>query len=152
MAREAGLTTGAIYSNFRDKAELFMAAFDHAQRTLPGRLGEEEEADAEGLIRGYARSAALLESSTELQILNFEMALLGIRDVTVREIVRGATAEQIESAARALSGSAEERRELATLMLALANGLSLLRMFAPEAVPAEMTERGLGRLLRGGRA
>jgi AcrR family transcriptional regulator len=40
IARAAGLTRGALYHQFADKAELFEAAYEAIEQDLAGRLGE----------------------------------------------------------------------------------------------------------------
>ena len=144
VAREAGLTTGAIYSNFRDKQELFLAAFDQVQG-----IGSElahPGGGIEDLVSGFRSGAARFEASRQLQVLNMELALLGARDARTRRYLRQGVEESIESVAEGLPGSPEEARELAALLIALANGIALMRMIAPDAVGIEAAERGLRRL------
>ena len=135
VAREAGLTTGAIYSNFRDKQELFLAAFDRVQH-LAQNLGAEQR-DLAAVLE--SAPAAILEfaHSSELQILNLELALLGTRDPQVREYLAGGARATIQELAKRLPPELDDRVQRATLILALLNGLALQRMIADEDVSVE---------------
>lgn len=135
VAREAGLTTGAIYSNFRDKQELFLAAFDRVQQ-LAQNLGT-EQLDLAAVLE--SAPAAILEfaHSSERQILNLELALLGTRDPQVREYLRGGTRLTIQELAKRLPPELDDRMQRATLILALLNGLALQRMIAGEDISVE---------------
>ena len=134
VAREAGLTTGAIYSNFRDKQELFLAAFDRVQQ-----LSEDlaVEGSLEELIESVPAGIKRFSESSKLQILNMEVALLAARDEKLRRHLRGTESQNIDSLAARLREDLPDRRERATLMLALVNGLALLRMFGAEDVSLE---------------
>jgi AcrR family transcriptional regulator len=150
VARDAGLTTGAIYSNFRDKEELFLAAFERVQGLSNG-LFDEVPGDLDGMLSAYRQAAERFENSTELQVLNFELALLGARTPRVKEfLVQGlrdtvaAVAERLPAAA---GRSDADRTTAAALMVALGNGLGLIRMFAPDLVPDDLVEASLRRLV-----
>lgn len=145
VAREAGLTTGAIYSNFRDKEDLFVAAFDQVQQ-LGAELAEAGPG-VDGLIESFRFAAARFENSRQLQVLNLELALLGARNARVRHYLRAGLGESVETVAKELPGEDDaERRELAALLIALSNGIALVRMLAPDQVSIEAAERALRRL------
>src|SRR5437588_11205613 len=59
VAREAGLTTGAVYSNFRDKEELFLAAFEHVQDLGVDVAGA--GGGLEGILTGFRRGLRQFE-------------------------------------------------------------------------------------------
>lgn len=160
VAREAGLTTGAVYSNFRDKEELFLATVERVQGlnetsidTMP--VGFDE------IVADYRQAAARFEASSELQVLTFELALLAIRNARVRAHVEGGMRESVAAMARALAGDdptpepghAEhippDRMATAALVVAFGNGLALLRMFAPELASPELVEKAVRRLVTG---
>jgi len=67
VAQEAGMTRGALYHQFADKAELFAAVLDQVEaeiaRRIAGSLGEFDPADTLGLL--LAGAAAWLDASTE---------------------------------------------------------------------------------------
>lgn len=149
VAREAGLTTGAIYSNFRDKEELFLAAFDRVQG-LGSELFPNLPHDLEGVLDTYRESAVRLEGSADLQVLTFELALLAMRNPRVRAHLEQGLRESVAEVAARLPGSDGETQTAAALMLALGNGVALIRMFAPDLLPLDLVEASLRRLGSGG--
>jgi AcrR family transcriptional regulator len=146
IAREAGLTTGAIYSNFRDKEELFLAAFGRLQARSIGMF-EEIPSDIEGLISAYRQAAEGFEGSSDLQVLTFELALLGARNPSVRRHLEEGFRDTVAAYAARLPAAAGEREvdrtNRAALVVALGNGLELIRMFAPDLVPLDLLESAL---------
>lgn len=146
VAREAGLTTGAVYSNFRDKEELFLAAFDRVQgqrQTLAGP----EAFDPAVMIAGLAENLARFGEDRDLQVLNLELALLGVRNPRILKLLKQSEVAQIEHVAKLLPQEDEaERRRRAALLIAVSNGLALMRMLAGEAIPLEGLEAALRRL------
>ena len=146
VARDAGLTTGAVYSNFRDKEELFLAAFDRIQG-LNETMFEESPPDIDALVETYRRAALRFEGSNDLQVLNFELALLGARDPRIHDHLERGMRESIAAVADCLpvtpGRTAADRTAAAALMVGLGNGLALVRMLAPDLVPLELVENGL---------
>ncbi|MHB8507960.1 MAG: TetR/AcrR family transcriptional regulator [Candidatus Dormibacteria bacterium] len=152
VAREAGLTTGAVYSNFRNKEELFIAAFDRVQAArqrvlLPG----DESRTFAGTMAALVQMLNGLIRSHDLRVLTFELGLLATRDERVAGELKLGFAETLEEVVRVLPSEAElraagvllGREELATVILALFNGLSLVAMFDPARVTDEMAERSI---------
>ena len=145
VARDAGLTTGAIYSNFRDKEELFLAAFDQLQG-VDSAL-RPDGSGVEGIVESFREANLRFQNSRQLQVLNLELALLGARDGRVRRLLRDGTRENLESVAEDLPGGDQrERRLRAAQLIALANGYAIMRMLSPEDFPAGAAETGLRRL------
>ena len=153
VARDAGLTTGAVYSNFRDKEELFLAAFDRVQG-LSETMFEESPPDIDALVAAYRRAARRFEGSNDLQVLNFELALLGARDPRFHDHLERGMRESIAAVAECLPAtpgrSQADRIATAALMVGLGNGLALVRMLAPDLVPLELVEKGLRRIAEEG--
>src|SRR5918992_2626407 len=58
VAREAGYTTGAIYSNFSGKDELFLAAFEHQIARDVREVTEAQAAASEDTPGARARASA----------------------------------------------------------------------------------------------
>jgi AcrR family transcriptional regulator len=74
VAAEAGYTSGAVYSNFRSKEELFVAAFeDHVARQIRGVI---EARDHAGEDTPRARTAAIAQRWMQFLDKNPEMFLL----------------------------------------------------------------------------
>ena len=135
VAREAGLTTGAIYSNFRDKQELFLAAFDRVQQ-LSQNLAI-DETDLETVLASAPAGIRHFAESSQLQILNLELALLGTRDPKLREYLREGERETLDRVAARLPEHVGDRRERAALILGLVNGLALMRMIGGDDIPVD---------------
>ncbi|HEX6489011.1 MAG TPA: helix-turn-helix domain-containing protein [Candidatus Dormibacteraeota bacterium] len=147
VAREAGLTTGAVYSNFRDKEDLFLAAFDRvqAQRAVQN-VNPTSADDLPGMISQIADGIRQFEADSELQVLNLELALLGTRNRRVHNLLSKSERDTIDNLAKLLPGAEDAVRSRAALMLALSNGLALMRMLAGDAVPLDGLEAALRRL------
>jgi AcrR family transcriptional regulator len=158
VAREAGLTTGAIYSNFRNKEDLFLAAFSRMQEMTQGMLVPLEGARTmDGMVRAFGAILDQFRASPELRILNFELGLLGSRDPRIAAELKRGLAETTDAVADTIPSDRElsakgipfQRRELATVLLALNNGLALMEMFDPDVPGPDLAERTIRRLVAG---
>src|SRR2546425_848747 len=150
IAREAGATTGAIYSNFEGKEDLFLALFEeHAASQL--RKYRELFARGAGLAErsgGGARDwMAYLREEPDAFPLQIEFWSYAVRDPELRPrfaarlaAFRETFAQLIEEGARDLGldlppGFAER---MGTVVNALGNGLALEKLADPDAVPDEL--------------
>jgi AcrR family transcriptional regulator len=113
VARRAGLTNGAIYRNFRDKAHLLAAAmemrlhrvFDTVER------GRQVQASPLEVIDGIARSMALDTPDADRRLL-IEAWSAAWRDPEIGALVRERL-DRIEAAVIALAEQARAEGELA---------------------------------------
>ncbi len=147
IAREAGATTGALYSNFASKEELFLALFeervatdvrDYSRIVAEGATGAEQ-------ARGTADHwMEILRERPGYFPLFIEFWAYAIREPRLRDRLAGQFAALRSSSARLfLEGAAREgvapsseAGELMGLLInALANGLALEKLADPEAVP-----------------
>jgi AcrR family transcriptional regulator len=155
VAREAGLTTGAVYSNFHDKEDLFFTALANLQHSLWRTRGQHQGMDVVGaLVADLVSDAEHLESS-DLVPLQLELMLLACREERVRrqvaEDLHGSVSwflERLGSRAAPIAarhGLSEQ--EVATVVLAMANGLILQRSIDPQAVPLDLLDRAVRLLL-----
>ena len=158
VAREAGLTTGAVYSNFRNKEELFIAAFDRVQEARQRvMLPTGETRTFAATTRALVEMLDSFIGAEELQVLNFELGLLASRDRRVRTGLKRGISETVGEIARALpsdrelkaAGVALSRDEMATMMLALFNGLGVVAMFDPGRITPGLAKRMVRELSRG---
>lgn len=157
IASEAGLTTGAVYSNFDGKADLFLAVLEEnldprlaviydAARAAPrhklgARVGEE--------------FAAYVSQKRRWLILLIEFWAHAARDPKLRPKfgerhgkLRAAVAEVLtERAARLGVPLSLPADQLATLLIALTNGFAVERLADPDAVPEDLYGRALDLLL-----
>jgi len=153
IAAEAGMTTGAVYSNFDGKADLFLVVleekidpriavmYDAARRAPPGGLGE-------GVGREFA---AYVKQQRRWLILLIEFWAQAARDPKLRPKfgerhgrLRAQIAEVLgERAARLEAQLALPADQLATLLIALTNGMAVEQLADPEAVPEDLYGRAL---------
>jgi AcrR family transcriptional regulator len=147
IAREAGATTGALYSNFAGKENLFLALFeeriatdvhDYSQIVAEGSTVEEQ-------ARGAAdRWMAILRERPDYFPLLIEFWAHAIREPALRERLAGRFAALRSASARLVLEGAEqqgyppnaEAGELVGMLItALGNGLALEKLADPDAVP-----------------
>lgn len=89
IARRAGLTTGAIYSNFRGKRELLMAAISQPAEALRSQVGDARKAGASALDLIRAGSHRLVSHRGRRQRSILVNALvLASRDAIVGQKLR----------------------------------------------------------------
>jgi AcrR family transcriptional regulator len=157
IAAEAGMTTGAIYSSFEGKADLFLAVLEEK---LDPRIEEMYEA-ARRAPRGEAgawigeRFSAYLKERRRWLILLIDFWAQAARDRRTRRAferrhggLRAAVSETLgERAARLGIRLALPADELATVLIALTNGFAVERLADPEAVPADLYGRAVDLLL-----
>jgi AcrR family transcriptional regulator len=139
ISEDAGLSTGAIYSNFAGKEELFLALYEERieRRRRELRSAVEEAGGREaGLAAAAANVGAAVGSEREWFLLYFEFALHAarhpvfarrfrqVRQGGLRELARG-VGEGLEHAGLEPSLPAED---LAQGLSALSYGLALDRL------------------------
>jgi AcrR family transcriptional regulator len=147
IAREAGATTGALYSNFAGKEDLFLALFEER---IAADVGDYSQIVAEGeTVAEQARGAAdrwmeILRERPAYFPLLIEFWAYAIRQPALRERLAGRFAALRSASARlALEGAerqgyspSPEAGELVGMLInALGNGLALERLADPDAVP-----------------
>jgi AcrR family transcriptional regulator len=148
IAREAGASTGALYSNFAGKEDLFLALFeeriaadvgDYSQIVAGGATVEEQ-------ARGAAdRWMAILRERPDYFPLLIEFWAYAIREPALRERFAGRFAALRSASTRLVLEGAEqqgyyppnaEAGELVGMLInALGNGLALEKLADPDAVP-----------------
>jgi AcrR family transcriptional regulator len=160
VAAEAGFSTGALYSNFEGKEDLFLAL-------LQREIGRQ----AEGVARAVGQRRTLderarggaeywiefLDREPQLVLLFMEFWAYAVRNPDVRERfaaryaeVRASLARIIEAGARELGVElARPPEHLATAIDALADGFALQKLADPDSVPDELFADALAMLLEG---
>jgi AcrR family transcriptional regulator len=147
IAREAGATTGALYSNFASKEDLFLALFEER---IAADVGDYSQIVTEGTtIEEQARGAAdrwmaILRERPAYFPLLIEFWAYAIREPVLRERLAGRFAALRSASARLALEGAERQGyspsaatgELVGLLInALGNGLALEKLADPDAVP-----------------
>jgi AcrR family transcriptional regulator len=149
IAAEAGFSTGAVYSNFDGKEELFLALAD---RQVKERVAEIEavaeavESEADAGREAAAQVRAFLESDPDWPLLFYEFWSLSVRDAELqgelakrRDAIRDALADTLERVAKQLGFELRfPAPALATAISASLNGLAFERAADPEALPDEV--------------
>jgi len=158
IAAEAGYSTGALYSNFEGKGDLFMALME---REVSAHAREIEaivesldsaSARAEGAAREWMET---IEREPELVLLFMEFWAYGVRDPQIRPEVAARFAQVRGLLQRLIEGTAREfdlqlalpPRELAVVIDALADGIARQKLADPEAVPDDLLGRTIALLL-----
>jgi AcrR family transcriptional regulator len=148
IAAEAGFTTGAVYSNFAGKEELFLALADRqvARRSAAiealGAVGDAADPGAEAT----ARIRDLLKSDPDWPLLFYEFWSLSVRDAELCDQLAERRAAVRDTLARTLERIAAElgfelrfpAPVLATAIAASLNGLAFERAADPDSLPDEV--------------
>ena len=149
VAADAGFTKGAVYANFGSKDELFLemldAMFALRLEEMDRALSTDEppEAQARVAARDFIDHLAM---DPEWGRLFFEAGLQASRDEAFRVKLVSRYAAMRERMAEVLRRRAEAGGfdpgvpfdQLATMVFAMANGVSFERLVEPEAVPDDL--------------
>jgi AcrR family transcriptional regulator len=159
IAREAGYTTGAVYSNFSGKEDLFLAvaARQAASRTVDVATVQERldgEAKLEDALGAWF--SAFIETNPDWAMLLYEFWSTAIRDRKLRRRfrdIRGVAREPIAKAIREAEREGRLRRgftseRLAGLLLATISGIAFEHAADPEAVPVESAGFAVAAIVR----
>jgi AcrR family transcriptional regulator len=154
VAREAGYTTGAIYSNFAGKDELFQAAFEH-QIARDVREVSEAQAGATQATPGARTRAAsrrwmeLVRERPEMFLLLLEYWAYAMRNPGVRESFLERFGAFRDTTARWLEEEAElggwelplPARDIAIGLNALMYGMAIQYLPGDEDLPDDGLEQ-----------
>jgi AcrR family transcriptional regulator len=149
IAAEAGVTSGAIYSNFAGKEALFLAIADDQVAARVAEIetvGEAAEGNGDPGVEAADQFRAFLESDPQWPLLFYEFWSVSVRDPDLQEelakrrnAIRDALAETLE---RVATEHGFELRfpapALATAIAASLNGLAFERAADPKALPDEV--------------
>ena len=163
IAASAGFTRGAVYSNFADKAELFLAVLEAREQ----RRSEEVRTIYEASATPAAFFAALAaaeehrnEDAHEWQLLRLEFWLYAARHPEVRPAAVARNRRRIAALEPAVAGVLDAEGidpprailEIAQVIQGLDDGLAVMQMLDPDGVRAELFLDALGQLLESFRA
>jgi AcrR family transcriptional regulator len=149
IAKEAGFTIGAVYSNFSGKEELFLALADKEveQRVAEIRaVGDAAERGEQPGSQAADQFREFLERDPDWPLLFYEFWSFGVRNPKTRgefakrrQAVRDALADTLERVATQLGFRLRfPAPALATAISATLNGLAFERAADPDAIPDEV--------------
>jgi AcrR family transcriptional regulator len=149
IATEAGFSTGAVYSNFAGKEELFLALADRQveQRVAEIRaVGDSVEAGGEAAAEAGRQFQELLKRDRDWPLLFYEFWSFGVRSARIqeefakrRQAVQDALAETLDRLAAQLGFELRfPAPMLATAIGATLNGLAFECAADPGAISDEV--------------
>ncbi len=149
IASRAGFSTGALYSNFDGKEDLFLVLMereiDEHAREIAEAVGDRQSV-SERASSGSRQWMTMIEREPELLLLFMEFWAYGVRDAGVRlkvaarfAQIRRLLTQLIEDGVRELDLElALPADQLAIVVDALADGIARQRLAEPSAVPDEL--------------
>ena len=157
VASEAGFSTGALYSNFDGKEDLFLELMEREIDAHARELTEavRERASMDERAKGGARQwMSMIERDSELLLLFMEFWAYGVRDPQVRPKVAARFAQMREVLTQLIADGVREfdlelalpAEQLAIAIDALADGIARQKLADPDAVPDELMGRVLSLL------
>jgi AcrR family transcriptional regulator len=157
VASEAGFSTGALYSNFDGKEDLFLALMereiDAHGREISAAVASRHSV-AERATGGARQWMTMIEREPELLVLVTEFWAYGVRDPRVRPKVAAQLAQMRELLTRLVADGMREfdlelalpAEHLALTIDALADGIARQKLTDPDAVPDDLMGRVLSLL------
>jgi AcrR family transcriptional regulator len=160
VSEEAGFSTGAIYSNFESKEELFLSLYEERIQRRRRELRQAVERSgggAAGLASAAASVGEVFRRERDWFLLYFEFSLHAARNPgfarrfeSVREEGLKELAEGLgEGLDRAGLETAIDPCDLARAVRALSHGLALERLVDEKSAPEALLERVLSLIFRG---
>ncbi|MCW3067689.1 MAG: TetR family transcriptional regulator [Solirubrobacterales bacterium] len=160
IASRAGFSTGALYSNFNGKEDLFLALMEREIDEHARELSEavrERASVAERATGGARQWMTMIDREPELLLLFMEFWAYGVRDAEIRPKVAAQFAHMREVLTTLIADAVREfdleldmpAEQLAVAIDALADGIARQRLADPDAVPDELLGRVLSLLFAG---
>ncbi|HEV7163618.1 MAG TPA: TetR/AcrR family transcriptional regulator [Solirubrobacteraceae bacterium] len=157
IASEAGFSTGALYSNFDSKEDLFLALMEREIEEHAREIAEAVGAQASMADRatgGARRWMTMIDREPELLLLFMEFWAYGVRDPEMRPKVAVRFAQMREVLTRLIADGVREfeleltipAEQLAVAIDALADGIARQKLADPSAVPDELMGKVLALL------
>ena len=156
IADEAGYTTGALYAHFASKEDLFLTLLEERYET---KLADVAALVADADVRDDAvaeRFANLRDIEGDWDLLATEFWFYAVRHPHVRHkladryrVLRDGVATMIETElARRGTQPTLPVDQLATIVIALGDGLGSLRRIDPDAAPAQLVPTATNAILK----
>jgi len=158
IASEAGFSTGALYSNFEGKEDLFLVLMEREIEAHAREIAQAVQARAsvaERATGGARQWMTMIDREPELLLLFMEFWAYGVRDPQVREKVAERFAQMHQVITQLIADGAREfdlelalpAEQLALAIDALADGIARQKLADPQAVPDELMGKVLALLL-----
>jgi AcrR family transcriptional regulator len=149
IASRAGFSTGALYSNFDGKEDLFLVLMEREIDEHAREIAEavrERASVAERATGGARQWMTMIEREPELLLLFTEFWAYGVRDADVRPKVAARFAQIRRLLTRLIEDGVREfdlelalpAEQLAIAVDAIADGIARQRLADPSAVPDEL--------------
>ena len=160
IASEAGFSTGALYSNFDGKEDLFLVLMereiDEHAREIADAVSHRSSV-SERARGGAQQWMTMIEREPEVLLLFMEFWAYGVRDAGVRPKVAARFAQVRELLTTLIADGVREfdleldipAEQLAVAIDALADGIARQKLADPDAVPDDLMGRVLSLLLAG---
>jgi AcrR family transcriptional regulator len=161
VAAAAGFTKGAVYSNFKNKEDLFLALLEaNRQREMDALHATLEGSDVPPEARLPDFVSLIRDQTTDLgdnwDILYLEFVLYAMRNPVAREKLAEHRAVNIEQVAELISAeqarqgiTLEHAEHMASIVVALFHGIGIMRALKPDAVDESFLETAMAFLARG---
>ncbi|HEX3175012.1 MAG TPA: TetR/AcrR family transcriptional regulator [Solirubrobacterales bacterium] len=159
IAAGAGFSKGALYWNFKSKAELFFALLDRVEERLRVLLTliASSPTDRDVTAELSRHLATLLEQNRDVVLVFHEYTALAVRDPALAKRYAERSASFRKAVASAIEGRFEAlgvplsmpAENLATVVMSLVIGLSVEQLTEPEAVSEDLFGRVLAVLEAG---
>jgi AcrR family transcriptional regulator len=157
IASLAGFSTGALYSNFDGKEDLFLVLMEREIEEHSREIAKavaKRPSVSERATGGARRWMTMIEREPELLLLFMEFWAYGVREPAVRPKVAERFAQVRRLLTRLIEDGAREfelelalpAEQLAIAVDALADGIARQRLADPDAVPDELMGRVLALL------
>jgi AcrR family transcriptional regulator len=157
IASRAGFSTGALYSKFDGKEDLFLVLMEREIEEHSREIAKavaERSSVAERATGGAQRWMTMIEREPELLLLFMEFWAYGVRDADVRPKVAARFAQVRRLLTKLIEDSVREfdlqlalpAQQLAVAVDALADGIARQKLADPDAVPDDLMGRVLALL------
>src|SRR6266516_5279863 len=160
IAAEAGYSHGAIYSNFDGKEDLFLVL---VEERIDARMARVYQAADTALSHGSEpleaarRFVAMLQQERDAVLLLVDFWNQAVRDQAAAAKFAERHARLRALIGRIVDGIAHDtgseltlpRAQVATALIALANGFTIERLADPQAAPDELFAHAIAATLRG---
>jgi AcrR family transcriptional regulator len=154
IADKAGVSVGTAYSNFASKEELFLSFVERYRTVVDTSAFADRSLPADQHIQQFADDVAeLLPSAPEDVAMDLELKAFALRHPRARQALAGSILAEFialaEGADDLVDGTRCRLSLLETVIVgqALAEGLTMLRAFVPEAITRDLFEAAFGLLL-----